>query len=301
VDDREPTARAREIGLILEKAAKDAHLTGVNVARWLGWSESKVSRIFNGTRPSSENDLAAIAAVCRLVGEDRDHVMRLAKEVSEPNWLQEYGDRLPIELRTLVDYEEVASEITSFETDFVTGLLETPAYCRALMASSPCIPREEVEDRVAARMQRQNILSGPHRPVCHFYIDEFALLRTGPGPAAMSEQLHHLLRMSVRPYIELRVIPDAVGFHPGKKPFKLMEFRQLRPILHLEDETGVQFLQQKATIDSYRRIIAGLADVALDEGQSRDWIASVASALGAPWEEPDDLAEELVHPPERLR
>lgn len=181
MDDREPTARAREIGLILEKAAREARMPQAELARWLGWSGSRVSRIFSGTRPPSERDTAAIAAVCRVMGEDREHVLRLAREVHEPNWLQEYGDRLPIELRTLVNYEQVASEIIDFESDVMPGLLQTPAYCRALMESSPCIPADEVEDRVTARMLRQTVFSRDNRPICRCFIDEYALLRTGPG------------------------------------------------------------------------------------------------------------------------
>jgi hypothetical protein len=150
-------------------------------------------------------------------------------------------------------------------------------------------------------MRRQHIFSRRNRPVCRFFIDEFALLRTGPGRDVMSEQLHHLLQMSVRPYIEIRVIPDNIGFHPGWKPFRFMEFRGLKPVVYLEDETGVQFLQRRETIASYRRIVDGLTSVALNEGQSREWIASVANALGAPREEHDDLAEELVQSRHQLR
>jgi hypothetical protein len=150
-------------------------------------------------------------------------------------------------------------------------------------------------------MQRQNIFSQPNCPKCRFFLDEFALLRTGPGRAVMSEQIHHLLRMSVRPYIEIRVIPDAIGFHPGRKPFRFMEFHELQPVVHIEDETGVQFLQKKETIATYRQTVRGLAAVALNEGQSRDWIASLAKALGAPREEQDDLEEEQLLGQHQLR
>jgi hypothetical protein len=110
----------------------------------------------------------------------------------------------------------------------------------------------------------------------------------------MSGQLHHLLRMSVRPYIVIRVIPDAVGFHACWKPFYAMEFHHLWPVVSLEDHTGVQFLQEKGTISEYRKIIKALAETALTEGQSREWLADLASTLGAPWEKQDDLAEEHV-------
>jgi transcriptional regulator with XRE-family HTH domain len=301
MQDREPTARAREIGLILAKAAKQQNYTGATLAEWLGWSQSKVSRIFKGNRPPSVDDAVALTAVCRVVGEEREHVLRLAKDANEPNWLQEYGDRLPSRLRTLVEYEEVTSEITDFETNVVPGLLQVPSYARAVLRTQVIIPPNEIDDRVAARMQRQHIYSRSKPPVCHFYLDEYALVRTGPGREVMSEQAHHLLRMSVRPYIKIRIIPDARGFHVARKPFRLMKFRELKPVVFLEDETGVQFLQRKATITCYQRIIDRLALFALNEGQSRDWIASLASALGAPREEQDDLAEEHVLGGDQLR
>jgi hypothetical protein len=294
MEDREPTARARELGLLLGKAAADSKFSGAALSRWLGWSQAKVSRIFTGTRPASSEDVIALAAVCRVKAEERKHLLSLAKEVHELNWLQEFGDRLPPELRTLVDYERAATEIFGFETSLVPGLLQTPAYARAVLEAAVSIPADEVENRVAVRMQRRSIFSGVDRPMCHFFIDEFALLRTGPGQQIMRDQMHYLLQMSVRPYIEIRVIPDGIGFHTATKPFRLMKFYDLQPVVHLEDATGVQFLQQKETIDTYRRMVDGLAAVALDEGQSRDWIASVARTLGAPQEEQDDLAEEQL-------
>jgi hypothetical protein len=301
MEDREPTARARELGLLLGKAAADSKFSGAALSRWLGWSQAKVSRIFTGTRPASSEDVIALAAVCRVKAEERKHLLRLAKEVHELNWLQEFGDRLPPALRTLVDYERESAEIVEFEANLVPGLLQTPDYARALMQRSATIPAEEVEDRVSVRRKRREIFAREHRPTCRFFIDELALVRTGPGREILGGQLHHLLEMSVRPYIEIRVIPDAVGFHPGKKPFRVMEFFDLNPVVFMEDETGAQFLQQKDTVTAYRQVIKGLAAVALNEGQSRDWIASVASTLGAPQEEQDDLAEEQFLGQHQLR
>jgi hypothetical protein len=293
MQDREPTARARELGLIIERAATEGGITGKILAEWLGWSPSKVSRIYSGRRPPTVLEATMMAAVCEVKGKDREYVLRLAKSVHEPSWLQEYGDRLPIELRTLIDYEEVASEITDFETTLVPGLLQIPDYTRAVLRSAVSIPADEVDDRVAARMQRQHTLSRSHRLVCQFFIDELALRRTGPGPEVMREQLRHLLMMSMQPSVIIRVIQDSIGFHPGRKPFRLMEFPELKPVVHLENETGVQFLQSAQTVACYQQIVESLSLLAWDEGQSRDWMASLVHTLGAR-EEHDDLAEEHV-------
>jgi len=102
------------------------------------------------------------------------------------------------------------------------------------------------------------------------------------GPAVMSEQLHHLLRMAIRPYITLRVVPVALGAHAAMTgSFTLMEFDEFRPVAYVESETSSLFLETYEEITAYRNVLAALADTALDEGQSRDTIATVASELDA--------------------
>jgi hypothetical protein len=109
----------------------------------------------------------------------------------------------------------------------------------------------------------------------------------------MSDQVHHLLRLAVRPNVEIRIIPDSVGFHATHKPFNLMSFNELDPVVFVETDTSGLFLEKPATIAAYRRIEAYLATVALDERQSREWLARLATELGAPREERDEYASPL--------
>src|SRR5437763_1366940 len=76
------------------------------------------------------------------------------------------------------------------------------------------------------------------------------------GAEVMSDQLHHLLRMSVRPRISLRVVPAAVGAHAGiVGSFIFMEFAEIKPVVYLESETTASFLEEDEEITAYRRII----------------------------------------------
>ena len=59
----------------------------------------------------------------------------------------------------------------------------------------------------------------------------------------------------------------------------------MSPVVHIEDQTSVLFLERPDTVAAYRRNVAALGRVALDEGQSRTWLASLASELGEPREE----------------
>ena len=100
------------------------------------------------------------------------------------------------------------------------------------------------------------------------------------GSAVMSDQLHHLLRMSVRSYVTLRVLPASLGAHASLSgPFTLMEFSDFRPVVFLDSETSSLFLEKPEETASYRRILGALGETALGEGQSRDLIATLATEL----------------------
>ncbi|RZS34481.1 helix-turn-helix protein [Herbihabitans rhizosphaerae] len=281
--DRESTVRMRELGLALRRALERAGLESKAVARELGWSPSKVSHVLRATRGVSERDVASILAMARIRGDERERLLELARRAHEPGWLQEFGGRLPPNLRTLIDHEDAAVAINSYQGLLVPGLLQVASYTRALMSTSATIPPDEIEERVDARIKRQEILDRRRPAIFRFFVDEYVLTRTGPGPEIMSEQLHHLLRMSVRPRIQFRVIPDAVGFHAAVvSSFVLMEFTEINPVLHLEPENTSVYPEGRKTIAGYQDILASLDTVALNPGQSREWIARLAHKLGAP-------------------
>jgi hypothetical protein len=295
MDDDEPTVRSRELGLAVHHAMRAAGLNQTDLARKLKWVPSRVSRMLSGKRRVSPVDMSAVLAVLDITGPKRHELLRLAAEAAQPGWWQEYGDRLPTELRTLSDHEDAAIAVTSFETTLVPGLLQTIDYMSALMAAEPAIPDVEISDRVLARQRRQEVFNKLYPATFHFFIDEYIVRRAGAGREVMSEQVHHLLRMSVRPTVEIRVIPDAVGFHAGIQPFQIMEFTEISPVVHIESQTSVLFLERPDTIAAYRRTVAELSKVALNEGQSRSWLATLATELGEPREDHDAQRRAGIH------
>lgn len=279
---RDSTVRARELALALNRAVRAAGLSNSDLARRFGWSAAKVTHMFKAERGLVETDVAQIIGMCRIVGEERNRLLRLVKDAHEPGWWQEYDGRLPAELRTLIDHEDSAVAISNYQSELVPGLLQTRDYTEALLRSSAVIPADEIKERADAREKRQQIFSRYRPAAFHFFIDEYVLRRTGPGREVMSDQVHHLLRMSVRPCIELRVIPDSVGFHAGSVgPFILMDFNEINPVVHMENATSSLFAERAGTVQAYRAILTDLAKVALDGGQSREWIAQRAKELGA--------------------
>jgi len=116
-----------------------------------------------------------------------------------PTWFHSY-----------VELEAEATKIQTFECQNVPGLLQTEGYARALLEACWTY---QLEERVAARLSRQVILTGSSAPLMWVLIDEAVIRRPIGGPDTMREQLKHLADMATARRIVLQVIPYSVGAH----------------------------------------------------------------------------------------
>lgn len=290
--DRIPTVRSRTLGEGLHQVMKDAGLNMSQVARQLDWSPSRVSRLLSGKRGGSGYDVSAFLAACGAKTADKDRLMELVEDQYRKSWFQQHGVRLPKQIRALNSHEKEATAIRQFAYTLIPGLLQTGAYCRAVLTESGRIPEEEIGGRVAARLGRKNLFSKPNPPEFVFFLHEFALRLPFGGPQVMSEQMHELLRMAVRPNITIRVIPTAIGGHAGTSgPFIFMEFKEIKPVVYLESETSSLFLEMPLEIAAYESILEALEKTALPEGQSRAFIERLAERYSGGGVR-DDLEEE---------
>ncbi|HEY2763672.1 MAG TPA: helix-turn-helix transcriptional regulator [Pseudonocardiaceae bacterium] len=288
---REPTVRSRELGDGLRQVMQRAGLTGREAAHLLGWSESWVSRLLSGKRGATELDVAAFLGVCRVKGAERDRLLALCQEQRRPGWLQQHGSRLPKQLVTLIDHESRAVSYSDIQPMLVPGLLQTGEYARAVISRGANMPPEEVDDRVAARLARQNLFSRDRPPRFTFYLHESVLRTPVGGRAVMRDQLHHLLRMSTRSYLAIRVVPLSLGAHAATAgPFIFLEYAEFKPVVYLESETASLFLEKPEEIAAYRNVLEALAGTALGEGQSRELLASLANKFYGNREDHDNRA-----------
>ncbi len=98
----------------------------------------------------------------------------------------------------------------------VSGLLQTEDYARALFrACKPQDTDEEIDQLVATRLERQEILARPKPPMLWQEIDEAVLRRPVGGPRVMADQLGYLAEAARRPGIVLQVVPFSAGAHAG--------------------------------------------------------------------------------------
>ena len=159
-------------------------------------------------------DVAAFLGLCRVKSPERDRLLALCQKQYTLGWSQQHGSRLPKQLVTLIDHENKAVTIGDFQPVLVPGLLQTGDYARAVISCNVNMPAAEVDERVAARLVRQSLFSRDYPPRFTFYVHEFALRTPVGGAAVMVEQLQHLLQMSARQHVTLRVIPASAPTRP---------------------------------------------------------------------------------------
>jgi hypothetical protein len=106
----------------------------------------------------------------------------------------------------------------------------------------------------------------------------------------MHEQLLQLVFLTSRPQHQIRVVPAAAGLEGAFSTFMLMEYRTHKPVVYLEFLTQSLFLEKPEHIDSYRESLSLLDRVALDTGESREWLARLASDFDQPEDGTDDEA-----------
>ncbi|MFJ9866082.1 helix-turn-helix transcriptional regulator [Streptomyces sp. NPDC101165] len=120
--------------------------------------------------------------------------------------------QLPAWFQQVAELEVRAVEICSFQTHMILGLLQTPAYARAVLGA---VDRSDLDDRTAVRLARQRVFDKEEPPVFWAVLSEAALHLELGGPETMRGQLAHLLTFEDNPRINVQVLPFSAGAHAG--------------------------------------------------------------------------------------
>ncbi|MEV6378540.1 helix-turn-helix transcriptional regulator [Streptomyces sp. NPDC051773] len=129
-------------------------------------------------------------------------------------WPYVYREAFPDWSRKFMEYSARAVAIRQYAAHVVPGLLQTEDYARAVLRVGRTLSSEEqLEERVALRMGRQERLGTPDRPELWAVLDEAVLRRPVGGREVMGEQLTRLLGTTAEPHITMQVLPFDQGEH----------------------------------------------------------------------------------------
>ncbi|WP_081901905.1 Scr1 family TA system antitoxin-like transcriptional regulator [Lentzea aerocolonigenes] len=271
---RRSTVRGREFGDAIRALLRAADLTNRAAADLLGWQEAKVSELVNGKEGTTDVELAKLLGLLRTPPAEFDHLMSLHHDAHIRDWLQPNGSGVPDRVRTLREHEKIASGIAGWSMNVVHGLLQVPDYTWHLALAKP-LPELDARLVVENRVIRQTSVLDGNRTV-QIYMHEQALRLPVGDSSVMAEQLHHLLRLSVRPYLTIRLVPTALGPHAGLAgDFDLLKFKKIPEIVYLESEGANVFLEDRASVGRYETVLKSLDRTALDEVETRKLITDI--------------------------
>lgn len=280
VNASSPTLRRRQLGIRLRELRLRAGMSAEDVAERLLCSTAKISRIETGGRTVSQRD---VRDLCEIYGvanpAEREHLMNLARESKEPAWWQDYD--FPTMATTYLGLEAAASAISDYSLGFVPGLLQIEDYARALIEGMrPTIAADQVEQRVAARLNREKLLTQDQPPRFCAVVDEAALHRVVGGPSVMRAQLVAVCERANLANVTVQVIPFTAGAHPGQdSPFTLLAFEEaLHEIVYVEGLIGFVYLERREDVDRYKMSFDQLRALALGPRDSMRLIERTAAA-----------------------
>ncbi|MBU3870391.1 helix-turn-helix domain-containing protein [Streptomyces sp. 4503] len=238
-------------------------------------SESKISRMELGRVSFKARDIEDLLTLYGVTDDaERAALLGIVREANVAGWWHSYGDVLPGWFQTYVGLEGAASHIACYEVQFVHGLLQTEGYAHAVVTrGQPQACTEEVERRVALRLERQKLLVSERAPAFHVVLDEAALHRPYGGRGVMSAQLRHLITVSEHRHVTLQVMPFAFGGHAGESgAFTRLRFPEpdLPDIVYLEQLTSALYLDKREEVAQYERVLERLSADSLSPEKSRD-------------------------------
>ncbi|MDX3188870.1 helix-turn-helix transcriptional regulator [Streptomyces sp. MN03-5084-2B] len=268
-----PAARTLAASLREEREGRKVGLRVL--ADELGILPQLLSAWEKGHRLPSVEDVSAILALLGIHGEKRDRIRTLARHAREPNWLASSIDP-PFALTTRLELERTATAVTMWSPLIVPGLLQTPDYIRSIMDNSP-IPIDQADTRLRVRLARQEILTRPDPVRFTALLGERSLQENFGDTGVMSDQIDHLLAMSARGNISLRIVPAGIGYHPGLiGPFDIYEFPGSPPIASVEHVYSTAFLHEETQISGHQQVAKLLRKVALSEEASQALLREAA-------------------------
>jgi transcriptional regulator with XRE-family HTH domain len=279
---RSPTVRRRRLAAELRRLREASSKTHEDVASELGWHRSKLSRIEGAQFVRiSLTDLRALLDLYGVTDQtQRQSLITLGQEGRERGWWHSYSDVLPNPHSTLIGLEAETSSIRAYQAQLVPGLLQTEGYMRAILHAGlmTANARGEIDRFVEIRKARQALLTQDPPVALWAVLDEAVLRRLIGGADVMRDQVERLIEVSELPSINVQVLPDAAGEHPGLEgSFMILSFTESDPdAVYLDAAIGGLYIEKPEDIARYSWIFDHVRAAALSP---RDTVRLMQQAL----------------------
>jgi transcriptional regulator with XRE-family HTH domain len=234
-----------------------------------GYAYETVSSMEVGRRRPSKRLLTVADQMCRAGG-----FLVAADKFLTP-------EKFPLRSMEFMHNEAEAVVLHSYEALLIPGLLQTEAYTRSLIHEYfPPLDDETIDERVRARLHRQEKLTATPPTLFSFVVYEPALRSHVADRDTLREQLHHLLRVRQLRNVSLQVLPaDRGSTQALYGPVVLLENKHHEKFAYVEAQ-GSSFLHSDAgKVSALTETYGMIRMQALDVEESARFISELAEEL----------------------
>ncbi|MFH9266012.1 helix-turn-helix domain-containing protein [Streptomyces sp. NPDC017546] len=232
----QPESAAEMFGLLLRHFRVLAGLSQEQLGKRIGYSKSQVAMVERGARPPKG---VFVQRADEVLGAQGALIVAAPKPPKKrsplPGWFTPFAEE-----------EEKAWARHSYENQVMPGLLQTEAYARAVFTSRyPNYDDDEIEEKVAARLARQKLLSRRPLPDISFVLEMIVLTRPIGGRRVMKAQLHHLADIARLRHVRIQLMdPDREDHAALDGPFVLLETDKRQQLAYIEGQGGSFFVTE---------------------------------------------------------
>jgi transcriptional regulator with XRE-family HTH domain len=279
-----PVVRRRQLSRQLRELRTAAGFTTMEAAAAAtGLSRATISRIESAKQVILPRTVRLLCQIYGVGSPILDGMLGLAEASVERGWQAEFAGMVPEWFERYVGEEADATELCSYEAEYVPDLLQTDDYCRAVhAAAAPAVTPAELDRSVAFRTARQERLADRRGPKLHVVINEAVLHRQVGGPDVLAAQLRHLLTFTQRPNITVRVLPFSSGAHPAMTgAFTILRFPPSTGVatVFVQVDSGALYQDRAVDLDRYTWVFDQLRSAALNVDASEELIARMAGTV----------------------
>lgn len=276
--DFRATALERAVGRTLAGWRNKRELSLVEAGQRVGFSSAKLSMMENAIQPSAPIDVMALGYVYRMPTTEWQPVWGRAQQAATLR----SGTQVESEIfDPAEDFPLLLADATllrTFTTDTVPNAFQLVGYTAAATQNDPLKAAQVA--RVREVWAERSSGKDPLRVEAVF--PEAVLGQVVGGPRVMKAQLLHLMEVSERPEISLRVVPRTAGAYPATGcPFTWLSFPhcQHNDVVYTETFLRSDYVENRVQVEQVTERFSTLWKMALEEGESLEFIAEAAADL----------------------
>ncbi|MEV5015374.1 MULTISPECIES: helix-turn-helix domain-containing protein [unclassified Streptomyces] len=263
----------RTFGAVVQGFRKRAGMTQEELAERVRYSVQTVASVEQGRRFPTLEYVRRAEEVLDAAGILSGAVQHLSRQPGLASWFRQWA-RL----------EATALSLYTYECRVVPGLLQTEAYARAVSLNVPPVPDEhELDQRVAARLARQELLSVARKPptAFTFIVEEAVLMRDTGGQDVTRGLLDHVVGLVERNWnVEVQVMPLRQPAHAGMDgPLQLLETPENEWFAYSEGQENGRLITTRKEISILQQRYAKLRSQALTPADSLSLLKRRRGAL----------------------